>query len=35
MYRTYRFTTALEAESQGYRHFFNRTFCSSVAGRTI
>jgi len=30
--KTERFTTALEAESQGYRHFLNRTFCNGVGG---
>jgi len=24
----------LEAESQGYRHFLNGTFCNSIEGRT-
>jgi len=28
------FTMTLEAESQGYRHFLNRMFCSGVGGRT-
>jgi len=29
-YKTECFTMALEAESQGYRHLLNRTFCNSV-----
>jgi len=33
-YKTERFTTALEAESQGYRYLLNRTFCNGVGGRT-
>jgi len=28
--KTVRFTMALEAEAQCYRHFLNRTFCNSV-----
>jgi len=33
--KTEYFTTALKlAESQGYRHFRNRTFCNGVGGRT-
>jgi len=30
MYRTERFTTALEAGWQDYRHFLYRTFCSGA-----
>jgi len=33
-YKTDRFTTALEPESQGYRHLLNRTFCNGSGGRT-
>jgi len=29
-YKTERFTTALEAEPQGYRHLLNRTFCMAL-----
>jgi len=32
--KTERFTAALEAESQAYRHFLNTTFCNGVGGRT-
>jgi len=32
--KTERFATTLEAESQGYRHFLNRTFCNGVGGKT-
>jgi len=32
--KTERFKTALEAESQTYRHFLNTTFCKGVGGRT-
>jgi len=32
--KTERFTTTLEAEPQGYRHFLNRTFHNGVRGRT-
>jgi len=32
-YRTERFTTALEAESQAYRHLLSRTFCNGVGCR--
>ena len=34
IYRTKNFTTALEAESQGYRHLLNRTFCNCIRGKT-
>jgi len=32
--KTERFTTALEAEAQGYTHFLNRKFCNGVGVRT-
>jgi len=33
-YKTERFRTASEAESQEHRHFLNRTFCNGVGGTT-